>query len=104
MDKESKLVIVGLIAAVVFVVVGVVALGFANETLDVIARLFGMPDWEVWFPPLPDCGIPGLGQNVIATLFLGVGFTVLVLVVTFAVMRLVTRRRKPSAEGPSKMP
>jgi hypothetical protein len=97
MDDRSKLIIGGLIIAFVFVAVGVVLFGFANETLDEIARLFGAPEWEIWFPPLPDYEVPGFEGNTLASFLLGIGFTGLVLVATFVIMRLLTRR--PQARG-----
>lgn len=98
MDDRLKLVVAGFIVATVLIGVGAVALGFANETLDVIARLFGAPEWETWFPPLPGYDIPGLGANPLTTFLLGVAFTGVVLVVTFVAMRLVTRQSKSSTE------
>jgi hypothetical protein len=97
MDDRFKLIIGGLTVAFVFVGVGAAVLGFANETLDVIARLFGAQEWELWLPPLPGYEIPGLEGNPAATLLLGISFTGLVLVVTFGVMRLMARR--PQAQG-----
>jgi hypothetical protein len=94
-DARSKVVIAGLVVAFIFVGVGVVALGFANETLDVIASLLGAPEWEVWFPPLLDYEIPGLEGNIVASFLLGTGFTALVLALTFGIMWLVVRRQKP---------
>lgn len=102
-DNRSELMIGGLIIAFVFVGIGVVVLGFANETLDVIASLFGAPEWEIWFPPLPDYEVPGFEGNTAAIFLVGIGFTALVLVATFVIMRLLTRRSpprgKPSTDG-----
>jgi uncharacterized membrane protein len=93
MEKKYKLMIGGFIVAAVFVAIGVVALGFANETLDVIAEMFGAPEWEIWFPPFPDYEIPGFEGNMITNFILGIGFTVLILVLTFGVMWAITRLR-----------
>jgi hypothetical protein len=98
MDDRYKIMVAGFVVAMGMVGVGAVALGFANETLDVIARLFGAPEWETWFPPLSNYEIPGFGGNTVATFLLGVAFTGVVLVLTFVVMRLVTRRTKSSTE------
>jgi hypothetical protein len=98
MNDRSKLILTGFIVAIVFVGVGAVALGFANETLDVIAQLFGAPEWETWLPPLPDYEIPGFGGNPVATFLLGVAFTGIILVATFGVMRLVTWRHESPKE------
>jgi len=102
MNDRLKLIIGGLVVAFVFVGVGVFALGFANETVDAIERLFGASEWETWFPPLPGYALPGFEGNAVASFLVALGFTGLVLVVTLGTMRLLTRRPKgqgkPSAD------
>lgn len=93
MKKKYKLMICGFVVATIFVAVGVVVLGIANETLDVIAGMFGAPEWETWFPPFPDYEIPGYEGNLITNFLLGIGFTTLILVLTFGIMWAVTRLR-----------
>jgi uncharacterized membrane protein len=93
MEKKYKLMIGGFIVAATFVAIGVVVLGFANETLDMIAELFGAPELEIWFPPFPDYEIPGFEGNMITNFILGIGFTVLILVLTFSIMWAITRLR-----------
>jgi len=93
MEKKYKLMIGGFIVAASFVAIGVVVLGFANETLDMIAEMFGAPELEIWFPPFPDYEIPGFEGNMITNFILGIGFTVLILVLTFCIMWAITRLR-----------
>ena len=94
MKDKNKLMIGGLTVAVIFIAVSVVAFGFANETLDVIAEMFGAHEWETWFPPFFNYEVPGFEGNLIMNFLVGVGFTALILVLTFALMWLVTRSRK----------
>ncbi|MFX1475855.1 MAG: hypothetical protein ACFFCO_10330 [Promethearchaeota archaeon] len=93
MQNKYKLIITGFVVAVIFIVVGVILLGFANETLDVIAELFGAPEWEVWLPPLPDYELPGFEGNLLTNFIIGIAFAALILVLTFFIGWLVTRRR-----------
>ncbi len=87
----------GFLIAILFVVIGVFVLGFANETLDIIAGLFGTHESETWTSPFPDYGIPGLEDNPIASLALGIGITGLILVLTFLIGWLVTRRKQKTS-------
>ncbi len=93
MQDKYKIIIAGFVVAVIFVVVGVVLLGFANETLDVIAGLFSAPEWEIWFPPLPDYEVPGFEGNMLTNFVIGIAFSALILVLTFLIGWLITRRR-----------
>ncbi|MFX1562099.1 MAG: hypothetical protein ACFFDP_02195 [Promethearchaeota archaeon] len=93
MEKKYKLMIGGFIVAASFVAIGVFVLGFANETLDMIASMFGVPEWEIWFPPFPDYEIPGYEGNLITNFIIGITFTLLILVLTFGIMWAVTRFR-----------
>jgi hypothetical protein len=99
LESRYKLLIVGFLIAVIFVAVGVFLFGFANETLDVFAGLFGSPEWDTWTPPFPDYGIPGLEENPMASFLLGVGVTGFILALTFLIGWLITRRNKPSLES-----
>jgi hypothetical protein len=93
METKYKILLGGFLVSVIFVAIGVFFLGFANETLDVIAGLFGAPEWETWESPFPDYGIPGLEENPIASFLLGIGVTGLILALTFLIGWLITRRR-----------
>lgn len=93
MEQKHKLMLVGFVVAIVFVAIGVVWLGFANETLDVIAELFGAPEWELWIPPFPDYEIPGLEGVMLSNFLLGIAFVVLILGITFGLMWVLVRIR-----------
>jgi hypothetical protein len=93
LESKYKLLIGGFLVAVILVAVGVFFLGFANETLDVLAGLFGAHESETWTPPFPDYGIPGFEENPLASFALGIGVTGLILVLTFLIGWLLTRRK-----------
>lgn len=94
LESKYKVIIGGFVIAVIFVVVGVVLLSVANETLDVIAGLFGAPEWEIWFPPFPDYEIPGFEGNLLTNIIVGIAFTALILGLTLLIAWLCTRRRE----------
>jgi hypothetical protein len=83
----------GFIIAIVFVAIGVIWLGYANETLDILAEILGAPEWSFWNPPFPDYGIPGLEGISLFNFLLGIISVVVVLGITFGLMWLVVRLR-----------
>ena len=90
--KNQKTVIIGLIVAIIFVLIGVFFLSYALETLDVQADKLGVQEQPVYEPPLPDYVIPGL-DNPWATALLGIGSTLLIFVVAFAVAKLLKKKK-----------
>ena len=93
MEQKYKLILGGFIIAVIFVAIGVIWLGFANETLDVIAELFGAPEAELWIPPFPDYEIPGFEGVMLSNFLLGIAFVALILFITFGLMWILVRLR-----------
>ncbi len=93
MEQKYKLILGGVLIAILFVAIGVIWLGFANETLDIIANLFGAPEWELWIPPFPDYEIPGLEGVLLSNFLLGIVFVVFILGITFGLMWLLVRLR-----------
>lgn len=93
MDRKYLLMIGGISIAVILVVIGVVWMGYANETLDVLAHMFGAPEWELWIPPFPDYEIPGLEGVMLSNFLLGLVFVLVILGVTFGLMWLLVRLR-----------
>ncbi len=85
MTGNGRLVVVGLIFAVVFVLVGVLVLSMSAETLDELAEGFGVGESSVYEPPLPNYEAPGFEGNTAVTVMLGVTFTLLTLLVAFAI-------------------
>lgn len=85
MTRNARLVAVGLMFAVVFVLVGVLVLSMSAETLDEVAEEFGVSESSVYEPPLPDYEAPGFEGNTAVNILLGIAFTLLTLLVTFAI-------------------
>ena len=85
MTRSMRLVAVGLAFAVVFVSVGVLVLSMSAETLDEVAEKFGVRESPVYRPPLLNYEVPGFEGNAAVSVVLGIIFTLLTLLVTFAV-------------------
>ncbi len=85
MAGGRRLLAFGLVLSIAFVMVGV--LGFSNsvETLDQVAEHLGATESPVWSPPIPDYEIHGFEGNATANIAIGIVFTVVVLVSTYAV-------------------
>jgi hypothetical protein len=90
--KNQKTVIIGLVAAVIFVLIGVFFLSYAMETLDVQANMLGAQEQPIYEPPMPDYVIPGL-DNPWATALLGIASTLLLFVAGFAVAKLLNKKK-----------
>jgi hypothetical protein len=93
LDRKYLLMIGGIVVAVVLVAVGSVWFGYANETLDLLAHMWGAPEWNFWIPPFPDYEIPGLEGVMLSNILLGILFVVVILVATFGLMQLLVRLR-----------
>ncbi len=94
MERKYIVITCGIAIAIVFVAIGVVWLGYANETLDVLAEILGAPEWNFWNPPFPDYEIPGLEAIPLFNFLLGILFVVFVLILTFGLMWLLVRLRQ----------
>ena len=82
------------------VIIGVVWLGFANETLDVLAHMLGASEWQLWIPPFPNYEIPGFEGGTLLNLLLGIAFVVVVMVATFGIMWLLVKVRSRRRQDP----
>lgn len=81
----ARMIIFGIIIAIVFVFIGTLWLYESAETFDKIAELFGAEEQPIYQAPLPDYEIPGFEGNKIANVVVGVASTLLILGVTFMV-------------------
>lgn len=99
MDRRNLFMIGGLIVAIILVIIGVVWFGYANETLDTLAHMLGAPEWQLWIPPFPDYEIPGMEGVTLSNLLLGIAFVVIVMVATFAIMRLLVKLRSRNQQN-----
>lgn len=89
----SKGVLVGVIVAGVFVIIGVLFLSVSAETLDRVAEFLGAKERSVYEPPFPSYAIPGFEGNKLAGIALGVLSTILVFGAVLAVGRALRVRR-----------
>ncbi len=85
MTGVKCMLMVGVILSSFFVVVGALWLSNSVETLDEVAEHFGATDSPMWNPLIPDYEIHGFEGNVMVNITVGIVFTVIVLVSTFAV-------------------
>jgi hypothetical protein len=90
--KNQKTIIIGLTAAIIFVLIGVFCLSYAMETLDVQADKLGAQEQSIYEPPMPDYVIPGMDNPWISAL-LGIASTLLLFVVGFAVAKLLKKKK-----------
>lgn len=89
----SKGVLVGVIVAAVFVIIGVLFLSGSAETLDRVAELLGAKERSIYEAPFPNYAIPGFEGNKPAEIALGVLSTLLVVGAVLAVGRALRVRR-----------
>jgi hypothetical protein len=90
--ENKKMIIVGIIASIIFVIVGCALLSTSAETLDKIAEELGASEVSIWNPPLPDYEMPGFEGNLIANIGIGVLFTVIIFLITFGLGKALKRR------------
>lgn len=92
MAKNQKTLVVGLGAALIFVVLGVFVFSFALETFDVKAEELGAQEQTVWNAPFKDYTIGGSESQLIA-LVVGVAATLLLFVIGFGVAKLIRKKK-----------
>ncbi|MCP8305443.1 MAG: hypothetical protein H3Z50_08285 [archaeon] len=83
MDRDRRILMIGVITSIIFVTVGCLWLSSSAETLDEVAERFGAQDLPLWSAPLPDYEIPGLEGNALVDIVLGIGATLLILGLSF---------------------
>ncbi|MEM1525325.1 MAG: hypothetical protein QW372_00130 [Nitrososphaerales archaeon] len=89
----SRMVIVGIIIAILFVFIGTFWLYESTETFDKIAELFGAEEQSIYQAPFPDYEIPGFEGNKIVNIAIGITSTLLILGVTFIVGKALRVRK-----------
>jgi hypothetical protein len=85
MIRDRRIILVGMVVSIIFVVAGCAWLSFSSEKLDEIAEHFGAQESPIWTPPIPDYEIPGLEGNIVVNIALGIFFTLVVLGVVLVV-------------------
>ena len=85
MVEDRRIILVGIVVSIIFVVAGAAWLSVSSERLDEIAEHFGAQESPMWSPPLPDYEMPGLEGNIVVNIALGTFVTLVVLGVTLVV-------------------
>jgi hypothetical protein len=91
LSKNQKTVLIGLLVALIFVLIGVFALSYSMETLDKQAEQLGVEENPVYQAPFADYLIPGLNDTV-GGLIIGVGGTLLLFVFGFGAAKLLKKK------------
>ncbi|MCQ5377360.1 MAG: hypothetical protein NO516_04835, partial [Candidatus Methanomethylicia archaeon] len=89
----KRLVAIGLVASILFVVVGTLFLSYAMETLDVMAEELGIFGENLLASPFPEYVILGYEDNVAASIALGVASTFLLFAVAWGVGKILVGRK-----------
>jgi ABC-type Fe3+ transport system permease subunit len=92
-NLNRRTVITGLVLAVIFVIVGNLVFSYALETLDVQAELLELAAENLLSAPFPEYIIPGLEENVWASILLGIVATFVIFAVTLLVAGLLRKDR-----------
>jgi len=94
MTRTMRMLTVGVMISVLFVVVGVVWLSNSAETLDNVAEHLGASESPVWNPPISDYEMPGLEGNMVANIAVGLVSTLVTLGAAFTVGKCLRSKRK----------
>ncbi len=89
---NQKTLIVGLAAALIFVVLGVFVFSYALETFDVKAEELGAQEQQIWTAPFADYTVSGSDSQWIA-LAVGVAATLLIFGVGFGVAKVLRKKK-----------
>lgn len=90
--KNQKTVIVGLVVALIFVLLGVFCFSYALETLDVKAEQLGAQEQPIYEPPFPDYTIVGM-ENEWGALLIGIAGTLLLFIVSLGVAKILQKKK-----------
>lgn len=91
--SNKTLIAAFILLSALFVTIGVVWLSYSAETLYAVAQLFGVSERGMWNPPMPGYEMPGLEGHNLADIIIGLGFVLVILVVTFAVGKFLVLTR-----------
>lgn len=90
---KDRMIIIGIIVSVVFVLIGCVYLSSSQETLDKVAEEFGLSESLLWEAPFPDYELPGLEGNIFANLAMGIVSTFMIFAFTFVIGKVLRERK-----------
>lgn len=92
MNRNNKTILIGLAFALIFVVIGVFVLSYAQETLDVKAEELGAREQSIWTAPFADYTVAGSSSQLIA-LAVGVAATLLIFVVAIGAAKALKKKK-----------
>jgi hypothetical protein len=90
--ESKKMLLIGVIISIIFVIIGCVWLSVSMETLDKIAEELGVSEISIWNPPLPEYEVPGFEGNLAINIVIGILFTLFTLSVTFSVGKILKKK------------
>jgi hypothetical protein len=90
---NQKTVIIGLAAALIFVVLGVFFFSYAMETLDVKAQQLGASEQQIYSAPFKDYTLAGSNSPWVA-LAVGVAATLLLFGIGFGVAKVLRKKKE----------
>jgi hypothetical protein len=93
MRESKRMITIGIIVSLVFVIIGCTYLSLSQETLDKVAEEFGLSESSLWSPPLPDYELPGLEGNIFANIAIGIFSILMILAFTFAIGNVLKARK-----------
>lgn len=89
---NQKTMIIGLAAALIFVLLGVFVFSYALETLDVKAEELNAQEQQLWTAPFADYTVAGSESQWVA-LAVGVAATLLLFVAGFGIAKLFRKKQ-----------
>lgn len=89
---NQKTIMIGLAAALLFVVLGVFVFSYALETLDVKAEELGAEEQPIWSAPFADYTLAGSDSQWIA-LAVGITATLLIFAVALGAAKAIKKKK-----------
>ncbi|MEM3383334.1 MAG: hypothetical protein QXL52_06215 [Nitrososphaerales archaeon] len=89
---KNRMILIGIIVSVIFVLIGCVYLSSSQETLDKVAEEFGLSESILWEGLLPDYELPGLEGNLFTNLAIGIASTIMIFALTFTMGKALKKK------------
>jgi len=90
----KKLIILGIIVSIIFVIIGCAWLSLSIETFDEIAEKFGAEENPIWNPPIPDYELPGFEGNIVINMIIGIMFTILIFTISYITGHILKSKKR----------
>ncbi|MEM3438009.1 MAG: PDGLE domain-containing protein [Nitrososphaerales archaeon] len=92
--RENRMILIGIIISVIFVLIGCIYLSSSQETLDKVAEEFGLSESLLWEAPLPDYELRGLEGNLFINLAIGIISTFVIFALTFTIGKILREKKE----------